>query len=161
MMKSKAELPLVYSCSGCSSVAQMANDVAVRLDRAEEAEMSCIAGVGGDVGPLVRIAKSGRPILALDGCSLRCAAQCLERQGVSPTAHLVLTDIGIKKRFHAGFDEAEASAIYHRAVAELRSIGTSSLSDAEASAKRGGPGQDIPVRDGPPTSKGVRHVMAK
>jgi len=27
------ELPLVYSCSGCSSAAQMANDLAVRLDR--------------------------------------------------------------------------------------------------------------------------------
>lgn len=26
-------LPLVYSCSGCSSVAQMANHVALQLDR--------------------------------------------------------------------------------------------------------------------------------
>ena len=40
-------LPLVYSCSGCSSAAQMANDLALRLDRAGVAEMSCIAGVGG------------------------------------------------------------------------------------------------------------------
>ena len=41
--------PLIYSCSGCSSAAQLANHVAVRLDRAGVAEMSCIAGVGGDV----------------------------------------------------------------------------------------------------------------
>ena len=27
-------LPLVYSCSGCSSAAQLANHVALRLDRA-------------------------------------------------------------------------------------------------------------------------------
>ena len=27
-------LPLVYSCSGCSSAAQMANHLALRLDRA-------------------------------------------------------------------------------------------------------------------------------
>ena len=40
--------PLVYSCSGCSSAAQLANHVALRLDRAGVAEMSCIAGVGGD-----------------------------------------------------------------------------------------------------------------
>ncbi|QOZ55389.1 putative zinc-binding protein [Bradyrhizobium sp. CCBAU 53338] len=121
-MKSKSELPLVYSCSGCSSAAQMANDVALRLDHDEEAEMSCIAGVGGDVGPLVRIAKSGRPILAIDGCSLRCAAHCLARHGVKPTTHLVLTDVGIKKRFHKEFDESEATLVYRRAVAELKSI---------------------------------------
>ena len=36
---------LVYSCSGCSDVAQLANDVALRLDHSGAAEMSCIAGV--------------------------------------------------------------------------------------------------------------------
>mgnify|MGYP000305313313 CR=1 FL=1 len=60
----KKNLPLVYSCSGCSSAAQMANHVALRLDREGEAEMSCIAGVGGNVPHLVNIARSGRPILA-------------------------------------------------------------------------------------------------
>ncbi|WP_258292173.1 putative zinc-binding protein, partial [Escherichia marmotae] len=30
--------PLVYSCSGCSSAAQMANHLALRLDRAGQAE---------------------------------------------------------------------------------------------------------------------------
>ena len=69
--------PLVYSCSGCSSAAQMANALAVRLDRDGTAEMSCIAGVGGAVIGLVKTAQSGRPILALDGCVLACAAACL------------------------------------------------------------------------------------
>lgn len=48
------ELPLVYSCSGCSSIAQLANQVAVQLDREQVAEMSCIAGVGGGVKSLVK-----------------------------------------------------------------------------------------------------------
>lgn len=43
-----SNLPLVYSCSGCSSAAQMANHLAVQLDRTGLAEMSCIAGVGGN-----------------------------------------------------------------------------------------------------------------
>ena len=63
----KKNLPLVYSCSRCSSAAQMANHVALRLDREGEAEMSCLAGVGGNVPHLVNIARSARPILALDG----------------------------------------------------------------------------------------------
>src|SRR5665647_3484471 len=47
------KLPLVYSCSGCSSAAQTANYIALKLDREGEAEMSCISGVGGNVPHLV------------------------------------------------------------------------------------------------------------
>ncbi|MBS1271996.1 MAG: hypothetical protein MAGBODY4_01132 [Candidatus Marinimicrobia bacterium] len=61
------ELPLIYSCSGVSNVAQLANAVAVSLDRAGTAEMSCIARGGGAVKSLVRTAKSGRHIIALEG----------------------------------------------------------------------------------------------
>jgi len=37
--------PLIYSCSGCSNIAQ----VAIELDRQNLAERSCIAGVGGAI----------------------------------------------------------------------------------------------------------------
>ena len=53
-MNAQKQHPLVYSCSGASSAAQTCNHLAVKLDRAGAAEMSCIAGVGGDVKPLVR-----------------------------------------------------------------------------------------------------------
>lgn len=94
------ELPLVYSCSGCSNIAQVTNQVAVALDRAGVAEMSCIAGVGGGVKPLVAKARSGRPVIALDGCALHCVAHCLDRHGVKPARHYTLTEHGLKKRFH-------------------------------------------------------------
>jgi uncharacterized metal-binding protein len=58
-MSDRKPLPLVYACSSASSAAQMANHLAVRLDRKRAADMSCIAGVGGDVASLVRTAKSG------------------------------------------------------------------------------------------------------
>lgn len=93
-------LPIVYSCSGCSSAAQLANKLAIRLDRSMLAEMSCIAGVGGNVKPLVKVAQSGRKILALDGCPLHCAKKSLESISVSPTIHIDLSKSGIKKRFH-------------------------------------------------------------
>ena len=40
-------LPLVYACSGCSNVAQLANDLALRLDRAGAAAggMADVAGL--------------------------------------------------------------------------------------------------------------------
>lgn len=38
MSKLDQTLPLVYSCSGCSSAAQMANYLAIQLDRQGDAE---------------------------------------------------------------------------------------------------------------------------
>lgn len=87
----------VYSCSGCSNVAQLANSVAVKLDREGVAKMSCIAGLGGDISPLVNFAKKSEKILVLDGCPLQCAAKCLERHNVKMTVHLVLTEHGLLK----------------------------------------------------------------
>jgi uncharacterized metal-binding protein len=107
-----AKLPLVYSCSGCSSAAQMANHLALQLDRAGVAEMSCIAGVGGGVTGLVRTAQSGRRILALDGCVLKCVAACLANAGVVADTHVVLSEHGVKKRQHADFDPVEAQRLY-------------------------------------------------
>ena len=107
-----AKLPLVYSCSGCSSAAQMAIHLALQLDRAGVAEMFCIAGVGGGVTGLVRTARSGRRILALDGCVLKCVAACLANAGVVADTRPVLSGHGVKKRQHADFDPAEAQRLY-------------------------------------------------
>ena len=100
--------PLVYACSGCSSAAQLANHVAVRLDRSGVAEMSCIAGVGGDVPSLLKTARSGRPIVALDGCPLVCVKSSLARHGITPDRHYQLQQYGVRKRQHEDFDPAQA-----------------------------------------------------
>lgn len=98
--KSYRELPLVYACSGCSSAAQLTNALAVKLDRMKLAEMSCISGVGGEVPALLRIARSGRRKLVLDGCPLHCASSCLSRQGIVPDVHIDLSQEGVRKKMH-------------------------------------------------------------
>ncbi len=113
-MTARRDLPLVYSCSGCSSAAQLANWVAIGLDRRGEAEMSCIAGIGGDVPSLVRLARSGRPIVAIDGCQLHCAARCLARHEVTPALHVTLSDEGVQKKLHAEFDRKQAAEVLER-----------------------------------------------
>ena len=122
MNRAKTQRPLVYSCSGCSSAAQLANHVAVRLDRSGVAEMSCIAGVGGDVASLVKTARSGRPIVALDGCALVCVKSSLERQGIAPTRHYQLQQYGVRKRQHADFDPAQAREVLDRVVQDLQDL---------------------------------------
>lgn len=116
MHADKKNLPIVYSCSGCSSAAQMANHVALRLDRCGAAEMSCIAGIGGDVPSLLKVAHSGRPIIAIDGCPLACATKCLARHDIRPDTHLQLQDYGVKKRLHADFDQGQADRIVALAI---------------------------------------------
>ncbi len=116
----KALRPLVYSCSGCSSAAQLANQVAVRLDRSGVAEMSCIAGVGGDVASLVKTARSGRPIIALDGCPLVCVQSNLARHGIAPARHYQLQQYGVRKRQHEDFDPAQALEVLQRVVQDLQ-----------------------------------------
>lgn len=123
MSSDRETLPLVYACSGCSSVAQLANRIAVKLDRGARAEMSCIAGVGGGVKPLVRVARSGRPILALDGCALQCVKHCLENVGVAPTAHVVLTKHGLTKRAHEDVPSAVADEIEAEVILGLEEQG--------------------------------------
>lgn len=108
--------PLVYACSGASSAAQMANHMALKLDRLQVAEMSCIAGLGGDVPSLVRTARSGRPLVAIDGCRLHCVARTLERHGLRADTHIDLTDHDVQKRMHEDFDPDEATRILDRIV---------------------------------------------
>lgn len=121
------QLPLVYSCSGCSSAAQTANYIALKLDRDGDAEMSCISGVGGNVPHLVNIARSGRPIIALDGCPLACTLHCLSERGVAADYHLLLHEHGVKKRYHADFDQAQADHVAEVVAREARRLRDGSI----------------------------------
>ena len=116
---SYAELPVVYSCSGCSNTAQLANRLAVELDRARVAEMSCIAGVGGGVPSLVQKATTGRKIVAIDGCPLACVTHCLSHHGVEPTWHFTLTEFGLLKRQHEDYTPDDLARVKPRILQTL------------------------------------------
>jgi len=122
---------LTYSCSGCSNVAQAANALAVRLDREGHAEMSCIAGVAAGVPSLVRLARSCRPILAIDGCPLHCCKRGLEIQQVQPTVHLELTVLGIPKRQHEELGSEEMEVLWREIV--LPSLGRAQQTEGNGS----------------------------
>ncbi|KAA3652654.1 MAG: zinc-binding protein [Proteobacteria bacterium] len=124
---SHPERPLVYACSGCSNAAQTTNYLAVKLDRLGLAEMSCVAGVGAGVEHLLGVARSGRPILVLDGCHLACARQCLENQGITPDRHFVMTRLSTRLRFHKDYDPLEAERIAEQVV-----LAAAELADAHA-----------------------------
>ena len=90
-----------------------------RRDWRGVAEMSCIAGVGGGVPHLLKIALSGRPIVALDGCPLVCVKSSLSRHGIQARNHYQLHQFGVKKRAHQDFDLQEAARVVERVSADL------------------------------------------
>ncbi|SFM69027.1 Uncharacterized protein, contains metal-binding DGC domain [Marinobacter zhejiangensis] len=108
---SRKDRPLIYACSGCSDVAQLANNAAVSLDHAGDFEMSCISGVGGKVPSLVKIARSGRAITVIDGCPLQCARACLEGVGVTPDDHVRLYEFGFRKHYGRSYEVTEVAAV--------------------------------------------------
>lgn len=63
------------------------------------------------------------PVLALDGCVLSRVKQTLARQGISPSRHIELWRLGIRKRQHEDFGRAEAAeALAHCWVLRLKSV---------------------------------------
>ena len=117
-----AKPPLVYACSGCSSAAQMANHLALELDATGHAEMSCIAGIGGKVPTLLRIAHSGRPILALDGCVLACVRETLAQEHLVPTRHIRLDLLGVRKLKRTRFNSDQARVLLERLEDEVHTL---------------------------------------
>ena len=88
---------MVYACSGCSDAGELADRIARQLTHEGVAEMSCLAGIGGRVKPLVNRAASADRILAIDGCPLNCTRHTLELAGFKNFGHLELHKIGIRK----------------------------------------------------------------
>jgi uncharacterized metal-binding protein len=120
--------PLIYACSGCSSAAQLTNHLALRMDREGHAEMSCIVGLGGDVKSLVRLAKSGRAIVMLDGCALHCGKHTLARHALSPTLHWDLSRMGVRKQKHIDFDTTDATRLEPSLAQAIKIAGADSAS---------------------------------
>lgn len=89
-------ITMILACSGGSNVGQISNEVARRLTVENKGVMFCLAGVGGDVTPLVERTQSAERVLVIDGCPVACAKKTLERHGIEHE-WLELTGIGIEK----------------------------------------------------------------
>jgi len=97
----------------------MTNYIAIQIDRKGIADMSCIAGVGGNVKKLVNTAKTGREIIVIDGYPLACSKACLSHQSMEPDLHFELTGYGVKKQNHVDFDKEQADELLQMIVEKI------------------------------------------
>jgi uncharacterized metal-binding protein len=92
-----AKPALVYPCSGSADVGEIADHAARRLDAADKAWMSCLAGIGGRVSGLMANAAAAPVLIAIDGCPHDCAKKTLELAGFTNVKHVRVTDLGFIK----------------------------------------------------------------
>jgi uncharacterized metal-binding protein len=122
--------------SGCSDAGELADRIARRLAREGAAEMSCLAGIGGRVKPLVNKAASAERILAINGCPLNCTRHTLELAGFKNFDHLELHTLGLRKNSCPVTDENIAAGV--DAAKEILSRDASTARPAENSVELAG-----------------------
>lgn len=88
---------LIFPCSGAADVGTIADQAARQLTREGAGKMFCLAGIGGRVSGIMKTTESAEKILAIDGCPLNCAKNCLEQAGFTEFEHLNLTGLGLVK----------------------------------------------------------------
>jgi uncharacterized metal-binding protein len=111
------EPTIIYSCSGCSDAGELADCVARQLSKQGVGQMSCLAGIGGRVKPLMITAQKAQRIIVVDGCPLNCARHTLQNAGLHGFQHIALQDLGHRKNSCPVTDERVANAT--AAAAEL------------------------------------------
>jgi len=107
---------IVYACSGASNLGQLANEIALRLDRLGLAELACATEVGAQDGNGKR---SIMPVLAISGCTSGCCAAMLEQHGVDVSCSVVLAERGIAKAKHVLVDGESSERVFGQVLAEL------------------------------------------
>ena len=103
-------LPVLFACSCGTSAGRLAPRVAAALDRAGKAEAAAAAEVEAGMAQALTKARERFPVIALDGCERACARRGLERRGVTPFAHYLLSTFGIASREGGNFTPAEEKA---------------------------------------------------
>jgi uncharacterized metal-binding protein len=88
---------LIFPCSGGSDCGAVSDLAARKLTKDGVGKMYCLAGLGGDVAPIIANAKAAGKVLAIDGCNLDCARKTIERVGIAVTAHVRMSDFGMEK----------------------------------------------------------------
>jgi uncharacterized metal-binding protein len=88
---------LIFACSGAADVGAIADQAARKMTRDGIGKMFCLAGIGGRIDGIMKTTESASAILAIDGCSLNCVKQCLEKAGFKGFKHLQLADLGMEK----------------------------------------------------------------
>jgi len=97
-LQARNEKRIVYSCSGCADVGELADQVCRKLRKEGYAKTSgsCLAGIGAGFSSFIDAAKEVETVLTIDGCPVGCAKKIIENIGITPQT-IFLTELGVVK----------------------------------------------------------------
>ena len=104
---------LIFACSGAADVGEISDQAARKLTRDGLGKMFCLAGIGGKIAGIIEKTQTASKVLAIDGCDLDCAKNCLHHAGFGEFKHFRVTDLGIQKGQAAISDENVAKVVQH------------------------------------------------
>lgn len=88
---------LIFACSGCADVGEVADRAARQMTKSGIGKMFCLAGIGGRVPGIIKTTESASKVLAIDGCELDCVKKCLNLAGFEDFKQIRVTDLGMEK----------------------------------------------------------------
>lgn len=89
---------IVYACSGCADVGEIADQVSrkLRKDGFATPKASCLIGIGAGLTPFIDAAKAADTVITIDGCEIGCAKILIGNIGLKSHA-IILTAMGLEK----------------------------------------------------------------
>lgn len=102
---------LIFSCAGSSNVGQIANQAAIRLAQGDLGRYFCLAGIGGHVPGMIESTKSGKMLVAIDGCPVGCAKKTLEHSGFHIDEYVQVTELGIEKNHNFALEPMDVENV--------------------------------------------------
>lgn len=90
---------LFFPCSGASNVGHLADRASRELATEGAGVMYCLAGIGARYPSMIASARDAVRIVCIDGCEVGCAKKILERAGVTITDYIVVSALGIEKKY--------------------------------------------------------------
>lgn len=96
MNNEKEKSSLIYACSGCADVGEVADKVVRQISKSGKLKMFCLVGIGAGIESFITKAKEANRNITVDGCHIGCAKKVIENIGLQPESY-VLTDMGLVK----------------------------------------------------------------
>ncbi len=110
--KEAENLDIIMACDGAASVGQVGHAVAVELtNRGSGARMCCITAVAADSKVHVGIAQRARRLIAINGCSNRCASKVLEAKDLKIDYEYTIAELDVQKVPTLDFDMDDVARI--------------------------------------------------
>jgi uncharacterized metal-binding protein len=94
----KRKNTLIFACSGLSNTGKLTMQAASALAfRRPDMYRAAVAHKDNGIDAIEDAVSEGFRILALDGCTDRCATKKLEENGLKADVYLMVTELGIEK----------------------------------------------------------------